>query len=261
VKSPIPWPGGKFYLIPKLLKLIPDHSVYVEPFSGGASLLFAKEPAKVEVLNDVDGELINFFQVVQQEPKKLLKGLRWKLHSRRWFLQLRDEDPNKLDPVDRAVRFYYLVKSSFSSKQVSFSVGKKTNPARKHISTPQRIRDAHSRLQPVIIEELDFCECIQRYDDPKAFIYLDPPYRQVGKKIYTHPLKDGDFVRLRNLLQQVKGKWLLSHSDDGLIRELFRDFEIREVETRYSMANGRNPNYKRRRTELLVANYPIKGLS
>ena len=95
-------------MIKRLLDLIPEHRTYVEPYCGGAGLLFAKPPATVEVINDIDGELINFFQVVKHRWDELLREFHGLLHSRRWFYDIRDTDPNDLDAVQRAARFYFL---------------------------------------------------------------------------------------------------------------------------------------------------------
>jgi len=255
--SPIPWPGGKRLLLKRLVALLPEHETYIEPFCGGAGLLFAKQPAAVEVINDLDSELINFYQSMAYRPMELLDGFRWMLHSRKWFDDLRNSPPSELDPIQRAVRFFYLRKSSFGGIGKTFGTSKKRNQANYLLHVNDVIAAAHQRLKGVTIEQLDFAECIRRFDHEGAVIYCDPPYR--GKdKFYACRMADADYRRLRDALAEARGKWLVSHSDDEFIRELFKDFRITKVKTSYSMAGGKNrESIARPRHELLISNYEL----
>lgn len=109
INSPIRWVGGKSRLRKDIIPLIPDHSCYVEPFAGGAWVLFGKKPSPVEVLNDIDGELINFFQVLKHQPEELIKSFEWELVSRAEFERLAQLDPSTLSALERAHRFYYII--------------------------------------------------------------------------------------------------------------------------------------------------------
>ena len=246
-------------MIKRLLGLIPEHHIYIEPFCGGAGLLFAKEPAKVEVINDLNGELINFFQAVKYQRDQLLDSFGWLLHSRRWFNELAAQDPVELDSIQRAVRFFYLQKGSYGALGRHFSTSKITSEARYLLSINDVITAAHHRLISVTVEEMDFAECIKRYDHPDAFIYLDPPYLNAGDRLYVKCMAEGDFVRLRDVLERVHGNWLLSHADNQFIRTLFKQYEILDVSTKYSLAGGKNKkSISRIRKELLIANYSMK---
>ena len=106
--SPFKWVGGKSKLRKKIISLLPSNNCYVEVFAGAAWVLFGKEKSKVEVLNDIDGEVVNFFRVVKEDPKGLIDYFRWDLVSREEFKRLTKLSPKTLDPISRAHRFYYL---------------------------------------------------------------------------------------------------------------------------------------------------------
>src|SRR5664280_3229364 len=100
--GPLSYIGGKRTLAKRVIALFPEHTTYVEPFAGGAQVFFHKEPSKVEVLNDLDGEMVNFFRVCQQHYEELLRYLRFVLVSRKWFELLLETDPAKLTDIQRA---------------------------------------------------------------------------------------------------------------------------------------------------------------
>ena len=82
--GPLPYIGGKRAIAKKIIEVFPKHTTYVEPFAGGAQVFFHKEPSKVEVLNDLDGEMVNFFRVCQQHYEELLRYTRFLIVSRKW---------------------------------------------------------------------------------------------------------------------------------------------------------------------------------
>ena len=112
--TPFGYFGGKFFMADKLMPLFPDHKTYVEVFGGSGAILINKEPSEIEVYNDIDGELYNFFKVIAD--KKLFKKFQEKIsllpYSRECYYEYRDMRTDKLDKAERAVRFYYLIKST-----------------------------------------------------------------------------------------------------------------------------------------------------
>lgn len=114
---------------------------------------------------------------------------------------------------------------------------------------PEMIASSYKRLQGVQIENLPFEKVLEKYDRPTTFFYLDPPYH--GVKLYNHNFSDADFIRLKESLTNLKGKFLLSVNDDQFIRTLFDGFRIEEIEIFYSVQKHSGRRY----TELLVRNY------
>ena len=113
MKGPLAYVGGKNRLASKIIQVFPKHTTYIEPFAGGAQVFFRKEPSRVEVLNDLDGEIVNFFRVCQWHHEELIRYLRYLVVSRRIHELLGAQDPSLLTDVQRAGRFLYLQKTSF----------------------------------------------------------------------------------------------------------------------------------------------------
>lgn len=161
VRSPFKWAGGKLRLRKKIIEMLPDHECYVEVFGGAAWVLLGKQPSKVEILNDIDGEIINFFEVVKYKPQELIDSFEWELASREKFERLRDMPIEGLTDVQRAHRFYYLIMAGWGGElgtprfQTSVTDGGHGNRligAMKNLY--KRIMPAHKRLQTVIFEKL-----------------------------------------------------------------------------------------------------------
>ncbi len=183
INSPIRWVGGKSRLRKQIIPLLPPHTCYVEPFAGGAWVLFGKPSSPVEVLNDVDQELINFFRVVKNCPEKLIQSFEWELVARAEFQRLAGLDPAELDEVQRAHRFYYLIMAGWGGEldyprfQTSITDGGGGNRLIGALKTLQeRLKPVHDRLRSVIIECLDWQQCLDRYDRRK---YARPQSRSV----------------------------------------------------------------------------------
>jgi DNA adenine methylase len=195
INSPFKWVGGKSRLRKRIVALLPPHTCYVEPFAGAAWVLFAKPPSDVEVLNDIDRELVNFFRVVKEKPEELIASFEWELVSRAEFERLADLDPSQLTDVQRAHRFYYLIMAGWGGEldyprfQTSITDGGHGNRLIGALKTlRERLRPVHERLRTVIIENLDWQECMERYDRPNTVMYIDPPYPN-NKCNYAHNMR------------------------------------------------------------------------
>ena len=210
--APFKYAQGSHFLVKELLSLVPPHDVYVEVFGGAASLLFAKEPSKVEVYNDINSELVNFFRVLRDDEKwrKLQEKLFLTPYSREEF-NLARQPAEGLDDIERARRFFVKMQMSFSGKADGFSYSKASNPASAYFNRIAILGRFHERIRNIIIECLDFEDVIRRYDSPKTFFFCDPPY--VGHSTRTSHLSLemplGDHERLINALLRVRGKVLL----------------------------------------------------
>jgi DNA adenine methylase len=246
--GPLPYIGGKNRLATKIIKLLPLHTTYVEPFAGGAQVFFHKRPSIVEVLNDLNGEVVNFFRVCQWHYEELQRYLKYCLMSRKLYESLAKTPPEGLTDVQRAGRFFYLQKNSFGGlvlkQNYHYTV---TGPPNYN---PQRIAEtiaaAHRRLQRVQIECLPYEKVLEKYDRPTTLFYLDPPYW--NRFLYRYNFAEADFVALEKRLHTLKGKFLLSLNDCPEVRKLFKEFHIRKESMRKA---GRTYG------ELLIANFPL----
>lgn len=183
MNSPIPWMGGKRRLAKKIIPMFPEHACYVEPFAGGASLLFMRDyPAKVEVLNDLNGDLVNFFRVLKHHLVEFCNQFRWAVTSRQMFEWLNATPPETLTDIQRAARFFYLQKLAFGSRNVgrTFGTTTTTRPKLNLVRLEEDMSATHERLAHVAIEHLPWADCVRRYDRPHTLFYLDPPYWQTA---------------------------------------------------------------------------------
>lgn len=248
------WVGGKYLLSKTIVPMIPEHHCYAEPFAGAAWILFRKRPSPCEILNDINGDVVNLYRVVQHHWEAFTEALRWSLSSREDFDRLLDTPDGTLTDVQRAVRFYYVHKLSFGGRMsgrrsfgLSAARPTKLNPLAVH----REIAAAHRRLARVTIENLPYMELIGRYDRPGTFFYIDPPYwdceQSYGKGIFSK----ADFAKLAAKLATLKGKFLLSLNDVPEVREIFGAFQMDGVNTRYSCAASQSVLAK----ELLIRNY------
>lgn len=234
MQSPIPWMGGKRRLAHFILPRFPAHHCYVEPFAGGAALLFLREtPAAVEVMNDIDGELINLFRVLKNHLEEFMRQFKWALTSRQVFDWNRKTPPEVLTDIQRAARFYYLQKTCFGAKRVgqSFGTSRAVAPRFNPLRMEEDLSAAHRRLARVMIEQLDWAACIEKYDSPNSFFFMDPPY--LGSTGYSKAFPVTCYDQLAQCLARLQGKAILTLNDHPEVRRLFKEFRHEEVAMRY----------------------------
>lgn len=255
--------GGKSRLAKQIVSRIPaDHVCYCEPFAGAAWILFSKEPSRTEIINDMDNELVTFWRVVQNHLQPFLDYFKYAVISRKLFELENMKRPETLTDIQRAVRYYYLQRLGFGGKTVSRTFG--TGPMRPgglNLTTiEETLLEVHWRLERVTIEHLDAGRCIQVYDRPDTFFYIDPPYFRLSQG-YAHKFTDADFIRLRDLLATIKGRFLLSLNDAPEIRELLKGFTQERVSLRYSVGNSRTVADTRTepRFELFITNFTARS--
>jgi DNA adenine methylase len=251
--GPLSYIGGKRRIAARLIQLLPSHITYVEPFAGGAQVFFHKPRSKVEVLNDLDSEIINFLRICQRHPQELSRLLRWQPASRRLFDQHRVQPPELLTDIERAARFFYLQKNAWSGKRTrqNFHFAVTKPPSYTPSSLVKRLAEVAERLDGVQLEALPYQEILTRYDRPNtSFFYFDPPY--VGVDLYQHNFSDEQFEELARHLLSLKGRFLLSINDCPKARAWFEGFHRTEITFTYTSL--RKPGLFR---ELLFANYPL----
>lgn len=258
MKSPIKWVGGKSKLVDKLLPLIPKHKCYVEVFGGAGWLLFAKELSTVEILNDFDSNLMNFWSVVKNAPDQFINSFDYTLVSRETFNTYKQKyKENKFeDAIEKAHVFYYLVNSGFASdmKNPVFGTKCQSRNGLRLDEIDKTIPAVFKRLQKVTIENKSFEDLFRIYDSPDTFFYLDSPYRNT-KQYTVGKFTDEQYKLLAKCCKKAKGKWLYTINDDEYIRELFKDFNIMDHEVYYSVC--KTENGRKEFNELIITNYDI----
>lgn len=251
----IPWPGGKRRLAKKLLPLFSEHQCYVEPFCGGAALYFMKEPAEAEVLNDINGELVNLYRVVKHHLEEFVRQFKWALSSRQIFEWSKMTIPETLTDIQRAARFYYLQKQSFGGKVESQTYGTATTsaPRLNLLRLEEELSAAHLRLSRTFVEHLPWRTCIEKYDRPHTLFYCDPPYW--GTEGYGVEFGLEQYAQLAGLARTIKGRMLISVNDIPEMRETFAGLSMDTVDIRYTLSGGPNARRSKVSRELVIRNW------
>ena len=263
MKTPLTYYGGKQQLAKFILGLIPKHKVYCEPFLGGAAIFFAKEPSKVEIVNDTNGELINFYEVLKRDFTALEKEVAISLHSRKlhshaWVIY---QNPELFDRVKRAWAIWMLANSSFGGMlDGSFGYPRSTGGNTKALANKRHnfSEEYAIRLQNAQIECYDALKVIRSRDTADTFFYCDPPYVGADQGHYDGYSQD-DFDSLLKLLETVKGKFLLSSYRNNTLSGFTKRNGWHTIEIKMAcFVSGKNGN-KLNKVEVFTANYPIKA--
>lgn len=236
VMAPVFWYGGKGRLAPKIVPMIPPGKVYVEPYCGAASIFWHLQPRQVEVLNDLHGELVTIFRVLQdaEQFRELTHRLAWTPYSREEFrraLAMRDEPDLSL--VDRAWAFFVRQNQGFSGiaktegswSRAFISYRGMAAPASKWRGRLASLRVWHERLSRVQIDSVDALRCIAYWDSPDTVFYVDPPYvhatRAKGSRgAYEHEQPDEHHEELIRLLLGITGQAVVSGYDSPIYQPL-----------------------------------------
>lgn len=231
MRTPIHWYGGKGHMTAKIVPLLPPHRIYVEPFGGGASILLAKPPSPVEVYNDIDSGLVNFFRVLR-DPEKFARFYRlasltpvsreeYKFCCATW----RDCE----DEVERAYRWFVVARQSISGKHgagwgftVTASSRGMAGSTSRWLSCLENLPQVAERLLRVQIEHDDFRAVLERYDSPETLFYCDPPYVLSARRgsVYQHEMSDEDHRDLVQRLLSLQGQVVLSGYEHPLYQPL-----------------------------------------
>lgn len=242
-RAPIRWFGGKHYLRRHILPYLAGGQVYVEPYGGAGSILFAKDPHPVEVYNDLNDALVILMRALQDPTHfaALKHRLTYTLYSRAEFcLALETLKSPDAAPVERAWAMFVAHNQGFSGQAETPGDWGRTfvsaaGIARNCWSWQTRLGELdrwHARLARVQIDNRDALTVIRYWDSPKTLFYLDPPYLMATRKSggYTHELSDRDHQALRDTLADLKGQAVLS----GYAHPLYEPLGWRRVDIKTS---------------------------
>jgi DNA adenine methylase len=239
MKAPFGRMGGKSKLANQLIKLFPkDYDVFIEPFVGAGNILFRKPviEGQQEIINDLDKDVIRIMNGLKTRNAYIQNNIPRRI-TKAYF----DKIKNKRDVINTLVK----AKASFYNIGLSFKGNDKTIVNIKTDFTPYK-----DRLKNVTILNESFAKVIKEYDSNNSFFFLDPPYESDERKDYK------DYVTPEQVFQSVKnikGKFMLTYNDSTNIRQLFKSFKIKTIDTMYE-PNG-NTQDKRKVTELIIMNY------
>lgn len=259
-----PYPGGKTIHSDWILQFLPSHTCYVEPFGGSASILFLKKPSEIEVYNDKDNLLVNLFRVVRDPIKsqRLFKLLKNTLYSRAehrnalFFTQFPHFAPSDVELAWATyLSFYFNYASKLNS---GFRYSNEKNNTNQYYNSLRNLIWIRERLKNVVIENLDYADCIDRYDGEETLFYVDPPYFGAGTVHY----RIGDEFRtnlkpheeLAQKLKTIKGMCVLSGYENPIYDEILNDWHKEYKATKTTLINKRQSNNPKERVEILYIN-------
>ncbi|MFD1770883.1 DNA adenine methylase [Sphingobacterium suaedae] len=262
LKTPITYYGGKQNLLSTIIPLFPQHDTYVEPFVGGGAVFWAKRPSEVEIINDYNRELINFYEVCQNEFIELEKMVRISLHSRSHHADasVMYNNPHLFTRIQRAWAVWVLSSQSFSSMldgTWGYDIAKGTTSRKISRKRDSFTEDYAIRLQNVQIENTDALRVIRSRDSENSFHYCDPPYFNSDCGHYDG-YSEEDFENLLKTLASIKGKFLMSSYPSKILSDYTKGngWQVRTVEQSVSVANGTGSPGKKK-IEVLTANYDM----
>lgn len=216
--------GGKYRLGPWVIGYFPKHTCYIEPCFGGGSVLLLKPRTKIETVNDIDGNVVNFFQVLRDRPQDLIN----KISLTPWARDETKLHPNCTDdPIEKARRFWVQswMTIAQTDKNQSFRVSKigSAQPAAILLESDYLYKVA-SRLSGVQIENRDALEFIEVYDTENGLIYFDPPYLQDTRSHadeYAFEVDDQFHATAAEILNRCKAYVIVSGYKHPLYTQLY----------------------------------------
>lgn len=243
--------GGKSRVVDKLMKMVPEHKTYVEPFAGGAALFWKKEPAEKEVINDIDPEISFAYRFIKSATKEQIARLK----KRKWdgdkvlFFRLKKSSPS--DPVDKFYKFAYTHAHSYGLSRKTFGY-KKQSP-----SLYKRIPVLQERLKKTTVRGSDYKDVVREFDSPDTFFFFDPPYPgEWAGPSGVNTWKEKDVDEFAQILKGIKGKFLVTINNLPWVRKKLAAFQLNTFTVPRTFRKGDVA-----KKELLVANYGIKKLS
>lgn len=264
MKAPLTYYGGKQTLAPDIVKLIPAHTLYCEPFCGGAAVFFQKpkEDSLVEILNDTNRELINFFQVCQNDFVALEKEIRISLHSRRLFADASVicDSPHMFSEMKRAWAVWVLSVQGFAGiLDGSWGYDKAKRTTSKKIMNKREsfTEELAYRLQDIQLECTDAIRIIKSRDTKESFFYCDPPYFNSDCGHYDGYTRE-DMEMLLKTLSSIEGKFILSSYPSDLLQEYSKQYGWHQKQWIKNVSVNKGSGKKK--TEVVTANFDLASV-
>lgn len=219
VDAILKYPGAKWRIADWIISHFPEHHSYLEPFFGSGAVFFHKSRSNIETINDLDGEVVNFFECVRSDPERIAHEVFLTPYSREVYTAAY-EGAIPEDPFARAIRFMVCCNMGYGFRTNGVRVGWKYDiagrerayTARAWANLPEVVIETAARLREVQIENCDAAELIRRFNNPNVLVYCDPPYvmsTRYGKQ-YRCEMTNDDHVELLDTLKRHKGPVVIS---------------------------------------------------
>lgn len=261
LKTPISYYGGKQCMLPHIMPLIPKHSIYVEPFFGGGAVFWAKEPTLVEIVNDYNGMVVNFYQQLKTNFDELKRVIEATPFSRQAYQKalVVYENPYIFNPLTKAWAFWMGTSQGFSNKIGSWRSSQVSEKESKRLENKKQAftKELSERLKYVQIEQKDAVDLIKDIDTPDTFFYLDPPYVGADQGHYGGYMQQ-HFNALLETISTIKGKFLLSSYPNSELDKYRKQCNWQSNDVNMSLSASSKSG--RRKTECLTFNYHLNDI-
>ena len=242
--------GGKYQFIQELIPLFPVHEHYVEVMSGSAALVLNKEASKMDTMNDINYDVINFFKVLRDHSDELIRRLSLTPVSRHEYYSSWPMNDSE-DHIENARRFFIRCRMSFQGSGITKSTGFNacvtshqqgvSKNVAKFYNSIDKLPEVINRLQSIQIESLPYQSIIEKYDRPGTFFYVDPPYElrtRNYKKWYVNEFQDKDHNELSEILKSCKAKVMISGYDSDMYQTLYSDWNFIKLKPKSHSMKG-----------------------
>lgn len=273
MRPPFCYFGGKQAMAARIVGLMPAHDTYIEPFAGSLAVLFAKQPARHEIVNDLDGAIVNFWRVLREQPEQLERACALTPYARAEWEGCEDVDEDGIGDVERARRFWVRVNQSFAKRlnRTGWSVTtvRTQAPPTSVLGRLGRFSGAAARLATVSIECCDGVDLIDRLATPSTVVYADPTYVWSTRRLSSNPegwtdrtrqsdyrveLDNQQHRRLAEVLRSTPAAVLLSGYPSALYDEMYGDWCVLDIPVTVNTGNARKGVGRRPRVERIWSN-------
>jgi DNA adenine methylase len=255
INSPITYWGGKKLMARHIVPLIPKHTTYVEPFFGGGAIFFQKAPSEVEVINDLNRFVVNFFHQIKCDFEGLQAAIQSTPHSRALYRDalVMYQNPHLFSGIQKAWAFWILCNEGYAGKIGTWGYGTTDGKREASLQNKRDLFDSRlvQRLERTQIECADALRIIGLRDRPTTFFYIDPPYYNSNMGHYGG-YTEKDFRELLELLSKIQGKFVLSSYPSEVLAEFTQRHDWKTVE--FNLTCHASPKQKKK-TEVLTMNY------
>ncbi|EGT0695720.1 DNA adenine methylase [Clostridium perfringens] len=256
------WPGAKWSIAERIINMMPEHKIYIEPFFGSGAVFFNKSSCNLEILNDLDNEVVNLFKVIRDYPEELANKIYFTPYSREEYKESYKRNDKELDDIEKARQFlirsnmaragmqYYS--SSFRTCGPKLAEKVKQRVTREWNRIPQNILNAADRLKYAEIENINSLDLIKKYNRSDCLIYVDPPYLLSTRKqkYYNVEMTENEeHIELLNVLKNHSGPVIISGYDSDLYNDILLGWNRISIKA--------NAEQGKKRTEVLWFNYDL----
>lgn len=256
------WPGSKWSIANEIIEIMPKHNIYLEPFFGSGAVFFSKKPCNTEILNDLDGEIVNLFKAIRDDSEKLSLAIEFTPYSREEYQESYKRNEKDLEPIEKARQFLVRCNMARAGMQYYSSSWRHAGPilgakTKQRVTgewnkVPERILKASKRLKDAEIENKNAFDLITKYNREDCLIYVDPPYLLSTRRQRYYNIEmteDDEHIKLLELLKKHLGPVIVSGYDSDLYQDILSGWNKKYIRT--------NAEQGKQRIEVLWFNYEL----